>query len=173
MCVCVCVCVHVHSKNMYEIYMEEETLSCIWGFTSYWYGLIRMEVNLDYTYWYIYIYIYIYTHTHTHTHTPTLWINIMRYLYMYMNLHYKCVYVWLSNHIVESNAQYISLPTTMIIPPTVGTYPGLNSFIHVIYMIPTSTYENIVKLLIYPSIINICFFGLIQNDNGNYLCNTD
>ena len=50
-----------------------------------------------------------------------------------------------------SNAQCISTPPIMILPTTAGTSHSLNCFGYEIYMLQTSTFQNIAKLLTHPS----------------------
>ena len=49
----------------------------------------------------------------------------------------------------RSNAKQVSVPTSTILPITVGLF---NSFGHVIYSPQATTWKNIAKLLIYPCI---------------------
>ena len=56
------------------------------------------------------------------------------------------------SHKEWNNVQYVSAPTSMMLPITVSIYHSLNCFSHVIYVQETSTYfQNIAKLLTHTS----------------------
>ena len=52
-----------------------------------------------------------------------------------------------------SNAQCVSAPPTTILPTIADTFSSLNYFSHIIYMLQSSTYQNIAKLLTHLCII--------------------
>ena len=60
------------------------------------------------------------------------------------------------NHQASSQKFRQLTPTTMILPTKAGTFNCLSCFGHVIYMLQTSTYQNIAKfhLCIYISLLN-------------------
>ena len=67
---------------------------------------------------------------------------------------FTCSSVWLSNYTAWSNAQHVSTPVTTIQLTTTSTFHGLNCFSHIIYVLQTSTYQNIVKL--FKSLVHKC-----------------
>ena len=73
----------------------------------------------------------------------SIWSQI-RLCYIFICMAFK-------KHIEWSNAYHVSALTTTKLSTTAGAFHNLNYFGHIIYMLQTSTYQNIAKHLIHPT----------------------
>ena len=64
----------------------------------------------------------------------------------------KLDYIASSPTLSGSNAQHVNTPTTTILPTTVSIFHSLHNIDHIIYVLQTSSYQNIVKLLTHTNI---------------------
>ena len=60
------------------------------------------------------------------------------------------IYATLLHSKCDFYVQHVNTPTVTILPTALGIYRSLNCFSHMIYVLQTSIYQNIVKLLTCP-----------------------